>query len=419
MHQHFRGNHHGDIRIAYWPFSVLWLRQPKQLRAAPYRVDSSQRLPARAHWYRYTMNTPVTSTVDTVEPTGFARIFQWRRTKVVLSVCAVIILLFSFGWKVSYAFLFGRILFTGFSMLFVFGLFERWPRRLPRWMARWVLQVAGVAAVVPFALWIGYAVTNVGMDPPWWRDQQRLTAYGTFTFLGLLIGPWIAVTALLKQIRDDARKQALMFELERSQLERKALDARMRLLQAQVEPHFLFNTLANVRQLVEVGSPQAPQVLDSLIAYLRAAVPRLHEKATTLGEELQLVRAYLELMHMRMPDRLQFALDVDEGATPLRCPPMTLLTLVENAVRHGIDPGEEGGRIDVSVKIRDGRCIARVTDTGVGLAHGGQGNMGLGTGLSSLRERLELAFHGDAKLRIAEAGAHGVSAEVEFPAEPG
>jgi hypothetical protein len=353
------------------------------------------------------------------EPRGLARIFQWRRTKVVLLTCGVIILLFSFSWQSAYGFLVGRTLLTGFAMLFAFGLFERWPRRLPSWLARWVLQVASVAAVVPFALWFGYSATNVGMDPPWWREQQRMMAYATFTFLGMLIGPWIAVTALLKQIRDDARKQALMFELERSQLERKALDARMRLLQAQVEPHFLFNTLANVRQLVEVGSPQAPQVLDSLIAYLRAAVPRLHENATTLGEELQLVRAYLELMHLRMPDRLQFALTVDEAATRLRCPPMTLLTLVENAVRHGIDPGEDGGRIDVSVTIRDGRCIARVTDTGVGLQHGGNASMGLGSGLASLRERLELAFHGDAKLRIFETGAHGVSAEVEFPAEQG
>ena len=120
--------------------------------------------------------------------------------------------------------------------------------------------------------------------------------------------------------------------------------------------------------------------LNSLIAYLRAAVPRMHESATTLGQELELVRAYLEVMQMRMPDRLQFALRIDGAASGLRCPPMTLLTLVENAVRHGIDPSEEGGRIDVEVQVREGRCYVRVTDTGVGLKSAGDG---LGTGLST------------------------------------
>jgi LytS/YehU family sensor histidine kinase len=154
-------------------------------------------------------------------------------------------------------------------------------------------------------------------------------------------------------------------------------------------------------------------VLDSLIAYLRAAVPRLDETDTTLGQELQLVRAYLDLMHMRMPDRLQSTILADEGAADLRCPPMAVLTLVENAVRHGIDPSEEGGRIEVSVSVREGRCIVRVTDTGVGLQRPGGG---LGTGLTTLRERMQLAFGGDAQLRLSGLVPHGVCAELEFPA---
>jgi LytS/YehU family sensor histidine kinase len=233
-------------------------------------------------------------------------------------------------------------------------------------------------------------------------------------FLGLLLGPWISVAALFRQIRGEAQKQALAFELERSEFERKALDARLRLLQAQVEPHFLFNTLANVRELVDAGSPQASSVLASLIAYLRAAVPRLHETATTLGQELELVRAYLEVMHMRMPDRLQFTLQADDAARVLFCPPMTLLTLVENAVRHGIDPSEEGGRIEVRVRLQDGRCRAEVIDSGVGL---GRIADGLGTGLTNLRERLQLAFGGDAKLKVVALEPHGVRAELDFPAK--
>ena len=211
-----------------------------------------------------------------------------------------------------------------------------------------------------------------------------------------------------------ARHQALSFELERTQLERQALDARLSLLQAQVAPHFLFNTLANVQALVEAGSPRASAVLGSLIAYLRAAVPRLNDPTTTLGQETKLVQAYLELMHMRMPDRLQFAMHVDEAARAVRCPPMTLLTLVENAVRHGIDPSEEGGRIEIQVQRHDGRCMVRVSDTGAGLRPAPDGH---GTGLATLLERLLVAFGGDALLRLSALSPQGACAELEFPAQ--
>ena len=160
-----------------------------------------------------------------------------------------------------------------------------------------------------------------------------------------------------------------------------------------------------MQALVDAGSPRASTVLRSLIAYLRAAVPLLHEPTTTIEREVQLVRPYLELMQMRMPDRLRFALHVDASALRLRCPPTTLLTLVENAVRHGIDPSEEGGSIDIEVRRRGDRCVIRVTDTGVGLR---QTDQGLGTGLTTLRERLQLMFGDDAQLRVSALEPRGV-----------
>ena len=356
----------------------------------------------------------MTIEITSTPPRGLARVFQWQRVKVVLIVCGVIAFLFSFGWKAPYSFLIGHLLFAGLLTLSAFGLFETWPRRLPSWMARWVLQIIGVAVAVPIAMWIGYSVTNAGLNPPWWRDNDRLTGFGTFTFLGMLITPWIAVTALLKQIRDDARKQALIFDLERSEYERNALDVRLRLLQAQVAPHFLFNTLANVRELVSTGSQRAAPVLESLIAYLRAAVPRLDQPASTIAQELELVEAYLNVMQMRMPDRLQFSVQAEDDARALICPPMTLLTLVENAMRHGIDPSEEGGRIDVRVQLLNGRGHAEVADTGMGLA---RGSSGLGTGLANLRERLQLAFSGDAHVTLREILPHGVRADIDFPVQ--
>src|SRR6185312_15252191 len=196
--------------------------------------------------------------------------------------------------------------------------------------------------------------------PPFWQVQDRFIGFGLLSALGVFIAPWVARAALVRQKDALARNQALAFELERSEYERQALDARLHLVQAQVAPHFLFNTLANVQALVDAGSPQASAVLRSLTAYLRAAVPLLNEPAATIERELQLVRPYLELMQMRMPDRLQYAMDVDPSALKVRCPPTTLLTLVENAVRHGIDPSEEGGRIEVDIARHGERCVVRV-----------------------------------------------------------
>jgi hypothetical protein len=299
--------------------------------------------------------------------------------------------------------------------LLLFSVFEQWPARLPRWLARWVLQLIGVMIAMPIGALLAYGVrSGADMRSILADPAQRAGFYGLLG-PGVLFGPWIAFIALVRQREAQARHQALAFQLERSELERQAVSARMQLLQAQVQPHFLFNTLANVRALVKSGSPQAPAVLDSLIAYLRAAMPGLGDAGGTVARELGLVRAYLDLMHMRMPDRLQFSVHVAEEAQALRCPPMALLTLVENAVRHGIDPGEEGGRIDVSVTLREGRCIARVVDTGVGLQDGG---LGTGTGLANLRERLRLVF-GDAQVRLSANVPHGACAEIEFPAQKG
>ena len=353
------------------------------------------------------------NTVATPKAQGLALLLGWRRVFFTLGVASVLALLFSTFWKSSIAGLFLRVHGVSLLAMLAFGLFEQWPNRLPKWLARWALQVLAVAVIVPVSLFVVYTLSTLDGRPPFWRDELRLSGFSMLTVSGLLLAPWVALGALVRQREALARNQALAFELERSELERNALDARMRVLQAQVQPHFLFNTLANVRALVNAGSPRAPAVLDSLIEYLRAAVPRLSQAATTMSQEAQLARAYLELMHLRMPDRLQFTLAVDEAAMHLQCPPMTLLTLVENAVRHGIDPAEDGGRIDVQVQLRAQRCQVIVTDTGVGLRHTGGS---LGTGLTSLRERLHLNFGGDAGLRVSEGQPRGVCVELDFPA---
>jgi signal transduction histidine kinase len=356
---------------------------------------------------------PMPEAATRVRPNGLAPLLGWRR--VLFTLCASVFfgLLLSPVWDRGPLAVITRSVMIGLSAMLVFGVLERWPRQLPHWMARWTWQVIGVALSVPVSTAVTYVLSTRSGDPVFWEDPSRIDGFLALSILGVLVAPWIALAALVRQKDALARHQQLAFDLQRSELERQALDARLHLLQAQVAPHFLFNTLANVQELVDTGSPQAPAVLRSLIAYLRASVPRLQEPVTTLGQEVQLVRAYLQLMQMRMPDRLQFVLRVDEAALSLFCPPMTLMTLVENAVRHGIDPGEEGGCIEVDVELRGGRCLVRVSDTGVGLQ---PGRGGLGTGLSTLRERLRLTFGDDAQLRLSAREGRGAVAELDLPA---
>ena len=336
-----------------------------------------------------------------------------RRLGCALALSLGIALLLRSQWTQGIPPLLLRTILLGLVGVLVFGLFERSPRRLPHWLPRWVLQVVGVGVAMPLTTVAVYLLSTRTGAPAFWEDKDRMEGWMMLTFLAILLAPWTALGALVRQKEAFARHQALAFELEKSELERQALDARLHLLQAQVAPHFLFNTLANVQALVDSSSPRASTVLRSLITYLRASVPLLHEPATTLDREVQLVQAYLELMQMRMPDRLRFALEVDDSARRLRCPPATLLTLVENAVRHGIDPSEEGGTIDIEVRRQGDRCVVRVSDSGVGL---GPGSAGLGTGLDTLREGLQLLFGDEARLAVRAIAPRGVCAEVDIPA---
>jgi histidine kinase/histidine kinase/DNA gyrase B/HSP90-like ATPase len=336
-----------------------------------------------------------------------------RRVAVALTMSIGVGLLMMSVWRSSLSSLFLRTIILGLSATAAFGLFEVWPRSLPQWLQRWALQVVAIGVLMPVTTLMIYVLSTPQSAPPFWRDPDRMNGWTHLTFAAILLAPWTALAAVVRQKEAFARDQKLAFALERSELEREALDARLHLLQAQVAPHFLFNTLANVQALVDAGSPQASAVLRSLTAYLRAAVPLLHESAATIERELQLVQPYLELMQMRMPDRLHYAMHVDPSALKVRCPPTTLLTLVENAVRHGIDPSEEGGRIDIDIDRRGERCVVRVTDTGAGLH---QSATGLGTGLTTLRERLQLIFGDAAQLRLTSGAPRGAVVEVDMPA---
>ncbi|WP_440985926.1 sensor histidine kinase [Xanthomonas sontii] len=344
-------------------------------------------------------------------PPRMPALLTWARIVPVFLVSGTLGLLMSLSWDSPLPVLV-RSFMLGAAALGAYTLLERRPQRLPRWLARWALQVAGVALAIPTTTLLIYLGSTHAGAPPFWQDPDRLAGFATLTIVGVLIAPWMALAALVRQKDALARHQALAFALERSELEREALDARLQLLQRQVAPHFLFNTLANVQALIDVGSPRAADLMRSLTAYLHAAVPRLHEATSTVGDELALTRAYLELMHMRMPDRLHYAIDAEDAVQAVRCPTLAVLTLVENAVKHGIDPSEEGGSIAIRAWRSGERCHLRVEDSGAGE---GDGRGGLGTGLRTLRDRLALGFGDTAHLQLRPRLPHGTCADLSLP----
>ena len=358
--------------------------------------------------------TMTTATTDSV-PAGVSTLLAPRRLGVMMLFAIPIALLVSIDSQTTFPIWLARTVIIGLGALTAFGIAETKPARLPKWFARSVFQLLVLSVAVIICAYLSYWIT-VGGNPQFATNQRRALGFVQLSFAGIFFGVSVGLGAIRRQRDARINAQLLAYERERRELERQALEARTQLLRSQIQPHFLFNTLANIQALVEAGSPNAPKVLASLIAYLKAAVPQLDETASTLGREIDLARAYLELMRMRMPDRLQFVLNVEPSTVTLRCPPTTVLTLVENAVRHGIDPAEDGGDIEVSVKRQGRDVLIRVEDSGVGP---GVSAAGAATGLKALRERLAAAFGDSAALRLFERQPHGFTAEVQFPAEAG
>lgn len=235
-------------------------------------------------------------------------------------------------------------------------------------------------------------------------------------FLYLLLA-WSSVGSLgywlFLSLREDqlAREELADAECCRETLQAQMVEARLSALQAQIEPHFLFNTLANVKRLYETAPDQGREMLSSLISYLRAALPSMRQSGSTLGRELDLARSFLTILKMRMGDRLDFAIQVDPALNDAQVPPMVLPTLVENAIKHGLSPLPEGGRIDISARREGGDLLIHVRDNGAGFSSAG----GSGVGLANTRSRLAALFGNRAALSLSSAAPRGVLASIRMP----
>jgi hypothetical protein len=196
-------------------------------------------------------------------------------------------------------------------------------------------------------------------------------------------------------------------------LEKHTLETRLRLLQAQIEPHFLFNTLSNVLSLLESEPAQGKAMLEDLTRYLRSSLSRTRDRMTTLGQELDLVRAYLHIWRVRMGERLRYTIEVPDTLRDMPFPPMLVQPLVENAVKHGLETKIEGGEILVSVEEHGAGYRLTVADTGLGL----QDDAISGIGLANVKERLEALYDGKARLILKDNHPSGLMVTMEIPHE--
>jgi hypothetical protein len=214
------------------------------------------------------------------------------------------------------------------------------------------------------------------------------------------------------QRRDLRASRALhQIEIDRVALERRRVEARLQMMQAQIEPHFLFNTLATLKRLYRMEPESGARMLESLMLYLRAALPRLREDDSTLGDELDLIGSYLELLRVRMGARLRYSIEAPPVARAIPFPSMMLITLVENAVKHGLGPKPEGGAIEVRVKCAGRELEIEIRDSGVGF----QASSGTGVGLANIRARLEAIYGRAANLVLAANEPCGVVARIAAP----
>jgi Histidine kinase len=248
------------------------------------------------------------------------------------------------------------------------------------------------------------------------RSYHKQASTWFTSFVWLLVMALFGTKALMGgKKRAEAEMQTATAVAERESMQRQLSEARMAAMQAQVEPHFLFNTLASVEHLIETDPPRASAMQRTLIQYLRAVIPQMRDTnlTTNLGREVDMVRSYLDLLKMRMEERLTVDMQIPDGLRSAAFPPMMLQSMVENAIKHGLECKPEGGHLAVTAEIVDSKLRVTVADDGVGF--GVVPSKGTGLGLSNIRERLKLLHGAAGQLHIAANIPSGVIATIEVP----
>jgi signal transduction histidine kinase len=287
-----------------------------------------------------------------------------------------------------------------------------WLRRHRQVVAH--LYISAVAIPVGYAIGSGFAYTIL-------REPLPILSQGPRPVIALVATALAtAFIVYLDTMRDRVAREAAA----RAEAQRLAMESQLRLLRAQLEPHMLFNTLANLRSLVDVDARMAQTMIDQLIVYLRSALTASREESTTLRAEFTQLRAYLEIMALRMGPRLTYTFDLPDELQCAAIPPMLLQPLVENAIRHGIEPQIGNGAIGIAARRKEDSIEISVTDSGLGLVAAEEAfaasaepprPSGTGYGLVHVRERLRAFYGGRASLTLSPNTPRGASALVRIP----
>ena len=307
---------------------------------------------------------------------------------------------------------YGLIVAAPVTLAVVFA-YNRAPRRaLLRYpalaLAVIVSTVAGVAVQLtaqPGSTLADYAAAS---------DLHPIAAFIAYWIRYGLLGALFTAVFVYLRDADDSAVRAQEAERDRARFVQRMGEARLKMLQAQIEPHFLFNTLANVRRLYQTAPRDAVTMLDNLMRYFEVALPQMRAVDSTLGGEAELTESYLHIQRIRMGRRLAFDLDIPESLRDARFPPMMLLTLAENAIKHGLAPLPEGGFVRVEASVSGNELQVRVADTGRGFTQ----SSGAGTGLANIRARLAGMYGAAGRLTLTLNTPRGITATIAVPLSP-
>jgi sensor histidine kinase YesM len=285
-------------------------------------------------------------------------------------------------------------------------------------LARKLIHISLLApiAAVFIAILIGAA-----LDRYYGNDLQQtfyLRFQGTLVAglsAGLLYAAIVGVIVYLRTQHVAVANRRLSSEKQQSEVSRQLVETRLRMLQAQIEPHFLFNSLASAQQLAQKGAPDAAKLIGHLVRFLRTSIPSMRDDKAALKQEFEQISAYLAIMQTRMGERLAFTVAAAPEVERYELPPALVMTLAENAIKHGIEPAADGGRIDINACIENGKLLITVADTGVGLNAKRDQEVGGGMGLSNIAQRLQVIYGDAAKVRLDQNSPQGCVASLSLP----
>lgn len=345
---------------------------------------------------------------------------KYRGARVWAAIAKLILLFTLMGAALHFAFP-QRGLAEMITMANLVGLAIVWVTTSAWFNYRWLVDqkrrilvratvsvTTGVFCIALFGLVTGRTISEILASLP-----RGVFTYGFAVGLLIVMVP-VVIVGTLRNRQYATLTAQLQLEAERERLARELSDSQLLLLRAQIEPHFLFNTLGAVQQLAQEGAPLAAQLTANLIVFLRASLAEMRSEQVTLEQEFTVVKAYLEVMKARLGGRLHFTLDLPAALAQMTMPSMLVLTLAENAIKHGIEPSLRGGSVGISARKLDAMACIRVEDSGVGIKSQPGDGVQLGLGLDNVRRRLQLAYGAAASVTLNDA-AQGTVAEIMIP----